>query len=65
MASLRHHDDGRPIEVVDTFFTEDLLEGTIFRLSAAPPDIIKSLVVVDELSGFVIQIQDKLFIEQR
>ncbi|MBV9877206.1 MAG: class I SAM-dependent methyltransferase [Verrucomicrobia bacterium] len=24
MVSLRHHDDGRPIEVVDTFFTEDL-----------------------------------------
>ena len=27
MVSLRHHDDGRPIEVVDTFFTEDLLRG--------------------------------------
>jgi hypothetical protein len=25
MVSLRHHDDGRPTEVVDTFFTEDLL----------------------------------------
>lgn len=27
MVSLRHHDDGRPIEVVDTLFTEDLLKG--------------------------------------
>jgi SAM-dependent methyltransferase len=25
MVSLRHHDDGRPIEVVDTLFTEGLL----------------------------------------
>ena len=27
MVSLRHHNDGRPIEVVDTLFTEDLLKG--------------------------------------
>jgi 2-polyprenyl-3-methyl-5-hydroxy-6-metoxy-1,4-benzoquinol methylase len=27
MVSMRHHDDGRPIEVVDTLFTEDLLRG--------------------------------------
>ena len=27
MVSLRHHDDGRPIEVVDTLFTEDLVRG--------------------------------------
>jgi hypothetical protein len=25
MVSLRHHDDGRPIEVVDTLFTEELV----------------------------------------
>ena len=24
--SLRHHENGRPIEVVDTFFTEELLK---------------------------------------
>ncbi|HEX6565910.1 MAG TPA: class I SAM-dependent methyltransferase [Chthoniobacterales bacterium] len=29
MVSLRHHDDGRPIEVVDTFFTEDLLREVL------------------------------------
>jgi ubiquinone/menaquinone biosynthesis C-methylase UbiE len=29
MVSLRHHDDGRPIEVVDTLFTEDLLRGLL------------------------------------
>ena len=27
--SLRHHDDGRPVEVVDTLFTEDLLRGLL------------------------------------
>jgi len=26
MVSLRHHENGRPIEVVDTFFTEELLK---------------------------------------
>ena len=26
MVSLRHHNDGRPIEVVDTYFTEDLIK---------------------------------------
>jgi SAM-dependent methyltransferase len=29
MVSLRHHDDGRPIEVVDTLFTEDLLREVL------------------------------------
>ena len=29
MVSRRHHDDGRPIEVVDTLFTEDLLRGLL------------------------------------
>jgi 2-polyprenyl-3-methyl-5-hydroxy-6-metoxy-1,4-benzoquinol methylase len=29
MVSLRHHDDGRMIEIVDTLFTEDLLRGLL------------------------------------
>jgi hypothetical protein len=40
MVSLRHQDDGRPIEVVDTFFTEDLLvscpQNSITTLPSAP-----------------------------
>jgi len=31
MVSLRHHENGRPIEVVDTFFTERAAEGTAER----------------------------------
>jgi SAM-dependent methyltransferase len=29
MVSLRHHDDGRPIEVVDTLFTEELVREVL------------------------------------
>jgi hypothetical protein len=29
IVSLRHHDDGRPIEVVDTLFTEELLREVL------------------------------------
>jgi hypothetical protein len=31
MVSLRRHDDGRSIEVIDTLFTEDLLKGLFAR----------------------------------
>jgi hypothetical protein len=45
MVSLRHHDDGRPIEVVDTLFTEDIAGRQNTWLAYN----LKAMVVVGEL----------------
>jgi SAM-dependent methyltransferase len=53
MVSLRHHDDGRPIEVVDTFLYRRSSQRTIHRESASAGDNAERVVVVGALPGRV------------
>jgi len=51
MVSLRHHDDGRPIEVVDTLFTEDLVKEVLSGKARDLENHDGAMVVVGQLHG--------------